>query len=163
MRLQRVCTTFIMFNSGILPWTRFSWRHDAIKYSVLRVTLWGDIYKSVVYSHLLWNEKKSGKQKNVLDSAECIEYCVFRNNGHNYRHLKRGNTFYWFSPLRVISETNHLKTLDIELLDLGNILGVATSWGWPGPFNWKSITITKTCLRPLMMEILIFSKLLPLF
>ena len=63
MRLQRVCTTFIMFNSGILPWTSFSWRHDAIKYSVLRVTLWGDIYKSVVYSHLLWIEKKSGKQK----------------------------------------------------------------------------------------------------
>ena len=35
-----------------------------------------------------------------------------------------------------------------------------SSWGWPHPLNWKSITFTRTCLEPLMTEIHPVSKLL---
>ena len=50
-----------------------------------------------------------------------------------------------------------------EPLELGKILGVAVSWRWPHPLNWKSTTFTWTRLEPLMSRILPVSKLESIF
>ena len=48
----------------------------------------------------------------------------------------------------------------IGRLESAKKLGVASSWGWPRPLNWKSTTFTRTHLEPFMTEILPVSKLL---
>ena len=40
-----------------------------------------------------------------------------------------------------------------KLLELGKKMGLASSWGWPRPLNWKSTTFTRTHMEPLMIEI----------
>ena len=45
-------------------------------------------------------------------------------------------------------------------LKSGRKLGVASSWGWPRPLNWKSTTFTRTRVEPLMTEILPVSNIL---
>ena len=47
-----------------------------------------------------------------------------------------------------------------KLLESGKKFGVASPWGWPHPLNWKSTTFTKTCVEPLMTEILQVSNIL---
>ena len=45
-------------------------------------------------------------------------------------------------------------------LESAKKLVFASSWGWPGPLNWKSTTFTRTLLDPFMTEILPVSVLL---
>ena len=65
-------------------------------------------------------------------------------------------------PLQKISETNDtsFESPTIEFFESGKKLGVASSWEWPRPSNWKSNTFTKTHLEPLMIELLSILKLL---
>ena len=60
-----------------------------------------------------------------------------------------------------ISRTNYisLESPNIELLESGNKLGVAPSWGWPHPPNCKSNNFTKTRLEPSMTGLPPISKL----
>ena len=57
--------------------------------------------------------------------------------------------------LQKISETNDTSfdSPIIEVFESGKKLGVASSWEWPRPSNWKSNTFTKTRLEPLMIEL----------
>ena len=47
----------------------------------------------------------------------------------------------------------HLKA-QIELFESRKKLHMASFWGWPHSSNWKSNTFTKTCLEPLMTDLL---------
>ena len=60
-----------------------------------------------------------------------------------------------------ISRTNYtsLESPNIELLESGNKLGVAPSWGWPHPPYCKSNNFTKTRLEPSMTDLPPISKL----
>ena len=65
-------------------------------------------------------------------------------------------------PLQKISETNDtsFESPIIEVFESGKKLGVASSWEWPRPSNWKSNTFTKTRLEPPMIELPLILKLI---
>ena len=89
--------------------------------------------------------------------------CVYSRE-RKYRHPNyRGIMFSQFPPsFRKYSVTNDtsFESPNIELLESGKKLGMALSWGWPRPLNWKSTTFTKTRLEPLMADFLPVSNLL---
>ena len=75
----------------------------------------------------------------------------------------RGKSFPLFSPpFQKIFGTNDtsFESPNIGHLESAQKLGVASSWGWPCPLNWKSTSFTRARLEPFMTEILPVSVLL---
>ena len=85
------------------------------------------------------------------------------NKGNVFNTYLRGKTFPLFQPpfkrIFGLNDTS-FESPYIWRLESAKKLGVASSWGWPRPLNWKSTTFTRTRLEPFMTEILPVSKLL---
>ena len=68
----------------------------------------------------------------------------------------------FLAPFQKSSKTNYtsIESPNIELFESGKKLGVAPSWRWPHPLDWKSNNFTKIGLEPSMTSLTPISKLI---